>query len=172
MFPESDKYAYPGVFPRDTETHGGDDVAVFSIGPWAHLLSGSFEQNLIPYVMAYSACIGPQVGEGFCPDPAPAPAPAPPPAAFTPRAPYQSGEKPASGPRARSAVSAPGSAAAWHLREYPAAPAGPDAAPSGWSQPVNKITSVAPASPETAGSGATTTPASDKRRRHRNRGSD
>ena len=77
LFPESDKYAYPGVFPRDTETHGGDDVAVFSLGPWAHLLTGSFEQNLIPYVMAYSACIGPQAADGFCPDAAPAPAPAP-----------------------------------------------------------------------------------------------
>lgn len=74
---ESDKYAYPAVFPRETETHGGDDVAIFALGPWAHLLTGSLEQNVIPYVMAYSACIGPQAAEGFCPDPDVAPAPAP-----------------------------------------------------------------------------------------------
>jgi hypothetical protein len=34
-------------------------VAVFSNGPWAHLLVGNFEQNYIPIVMAYAARIGP-----------------------------------------------------------------------------------------------------------------
>lgn len=52
---------------------------MFSVGPWAHLLTGSIEENLIPYVMAYAACVGPQAAAdmGFCPDRAPAPAPAP-----------------------------------------------------------------------------------------------
>ena len=40
------------------ETHGGEDVAVFAKGPLAHLLHGVHEQNYIPHVMAYAACIG------------------------------------------------------------------------------------------------------------------
>lgn len=44
--------------PLRTETHGGEDVAVFSKGPMAHLLHGVKEQNYIPHVMAYAACIG------------------------------------------------------------------------------------------------------------------
>lgn len=40
------------------ETHGGEDVAIFSKGPMAHLLHGVQEQNYIPHVMAYAACIG------------------------------------------------------------------------------------------------------------------
>ena len=41
------------------ETHSGEDVAVFSRGPMAHLLTGVKEQNFIAYVMAHAACIGP-----------------------------------------------------------------------------------------------------------------
>lgn len=40
------------------ETHGGEDVAIFSKGPMAHLLHGVQEQNYIPHAMAYAACIG------------------------------------------------------------------------------------------------------------------
>lgn len=39
-------------------THGGDDVAVFASGPWAHLFTGNYEQNYIPHAMGYAACIG------------------------------------------------------------------------------------------------------------------
>uniref|UniRef100_A0A1B6K132 alkaline phosphatase n=1 Tax=Homalodisca liturata TaxID=320908 RepID=A0A1B6K132_9HEMI len=52
-------YTYPALVPMLAATHGGDDVAVFSQGPWAHLLVGSFEENYIPIVMAYAAQIGP-----------------------------------------------------------------------------------------------------------------
>ncbi|KAK7863910.1 hypothetical protein R5R35_014478 [Gryllus longicercus] len=51
-------FEYPALAPRGSETHGGDDVAVLSRGPWAHLLTGVFEQNYIAHVMAYAACIG------------------------------------------------------------------------------------------------------------------
>lgn len=44
--------------PLSIETHGGEDVAVFAKGPMAHLLHGVHEQNYIPHVMAYAACIG------------------------------------------------------------------------------------------------------------------
>lgn len=52
-------YQFPGTVPLEYETHGGDDVAVFSRGPWAHLLTGNYEQNVIPLVMGYAARIGP-----------------------------------------------------------------------------------------------------------------
>lgn len=35
-----------------SETHAGDDVAIFAAGPWAHLFHGVLEQNLIYHVMA------------------------------------------------------------------------------------------------------------------------
>lgn len=41
------------------ETHGGDDVAVFALGPWAHLFVGNYEQNYIPYAIGYAANMGP-----------------------------------------------------------------------------------------------------------------
>lgn len=50
-------YAYPGMVPKDLETHGGDDVAVYARGPWAHLFSGNYEQNYIPIAEAYAANI-------------------------------------------------------------------------------------------------------------------
>lgn len=48
----------PSTVPMSSETHGGDDVAVFAIGPYAHLFRGVFEQNVIPHIVAYAACIG------------------------------------------------------------------------------------------------------------------
>ncbi|XP_049957900.1 membrane-bound alkaline phosphatase-like [Schistocerca serialis cubense] len=52
------EYEFPSMVPLFVETHGGDDVAVLSRGPWSHLLTGVFEQNYIPHVMAYAACVG------------------------------------------------------------------------------------------------------------------
>ncbi|XP_031628392.1 membrane-bound alkaline phosphatase-like [Contarinia nasturtii] len=48
----------PVTVPRDQETHGGDDVAIFAMGPHAHLFTGSMEQHTIPHFMAYASCIG------------------------------------------------------------------------------------------------------------------
>ncbi|KAK3577664.1 hypothetical protein CHS0354_000092 [Potamilus streckersoni] len=44
--------------PMQYETHGGEDVAVYSRGPMSHLLTGAKEQNYIAFVMAHSACVG------------------------------------------------------------------------------------------------------------------
>lgn len=44
------------------ETHGGEDVMVFASGPWAHLFSGSYEQNVIPLTMGFAAGVGPAAG--------------------------------------------------------------------------------------------------------------
>ncbi|XP_001603241.1 alkaline phosphatase 4 [Nasonia vitripennis] len=38
------------------ETHGGEDVGVYAIGPYAHLFRSTFEQNYIAHVVAYAAC--------------------------------------------------------------------------------------------------------------------
>lgn len=51
-------YQAQAAVPLSSETHGGEDVAVFAKGPMAHLLHGVQEQNYIPHVMAYAACIG------------------------------------------------------------------------------------------------------------------
>jgi len=50
---------YTGV-PTKYETHGGDDVFIFSKGPYSHYLTGVNFQNYIPHVMAYAACIAPE----------------------------------------------------------------------------------------------------------------
>ncbi|XP_048879840.1 alkaline phosphatase, tissue-nonspecific isozyme [Brienomyrus brachyistius] len=51
-------YQAQAAVPLNMETHGGEDVAIFSKGPMAHLLHGVQEQNYIPHAMAYAACIG------------------------------------------------------------------------------------------------------------------
>ncbi|XP_030041679.1 alkaline phosphatase, tissue-nonspecific isozyme isoform X2 [Microcaecilia unicolor] len=51
-------YQAQSAVPLQSETHSGEDVAIFAKGPLAHLLHGVHEQNYIPHVMAYAACIG------------------------------------------------------------------------------------------------------------------
>ncbi|XP_075977664.1 membrane-bound alkaline phosphatase-like isoform X1 [Anticarsia gemmatalis] len=51
------EYAYPSLVPLDSETHGGEDVAVYASGPWQHLFTASYEQNLVPHLMAYAMCM-------------------------------------------------------------------------------------------------------------------
>lgn len=43
------------LVPLGSETHGGEDVAIFAGGPGANLFSGAMEQNEIFHVMARSA---------------------------------------------------------------------------------------------------------------------
>lgn len=33
-------FQYPATVPLDMESHGGEDVAVFAVGPWSHLFTG------------------------------------------------------------------------------------------------------------------------------------
>ncbi|BFF97479.1 membrane-bound alkaline phosphatase [Drosophila madeirensis] len=49
---------FPAMVPLESETHGGEDVGVFASGPWAHLFTGVYEQNAIPHMMAFAACVG------------------------------------------------------------------------------------------------------------------
>lgn len=57
-FSEENNYQAQAAVPLTSETHGGEDVAIFAKGPLAHLLHGVHEQNYIPHVMAYAGCIG------------------------------------------------------------------------------------------------------------------
>ncbi|XP_039622267.1 intestinal-type alkaline phosphatase-like [Polypterus senegalus] len=56
---ENKDYTQQAAVPLDSETHGGEDVAIFAKGPMAHLFHGVQEQSYIPHVMAYAACIDP-----------------------------------------------------------------------------------------------------------------
>lgn len=51
-------FKFPATVPLDLETHGGEDVGIWAAGPWSHLFQGTLEQNVIPHIMAYAACIG------------------------------------------------------------------------------------------------------------------
>lgn len=52
------EFESPATLPRAQETHGGDDVAIYAKGPYAHLFTGSMEQNAIPHLMAFATCVG------------------------------------------------------------------------------------------------------------------
>jgi alkaline phosphatase len=54
---------YPSTVPLSSETHAGEDVAVYASGPYSHLFQGSYEQNAIPMLMSYAAKIGPYANE-------------------------------------------------------------------------------------------------------------
>ncbi|XP_043282455.1 alkaline phosphatase 4-like isoform X2 [Venturia canescens] len=49
-------YRSLATFYLKDETHGGEDVGVYAIGPWSHLFRGTFEQNYIAHVIAYAGC--------------------------------------------------------------------------------------------------------------------
>lgn len=53
-------FKHPATLPIDEETHGGEDVGVFAVGPHAHLFTGNYEQNYIAHAMMYASCIGPK----------------------------------------------------------------------------------------------------------------
>jgi alkaline phosphatase len=47
-------YLQQALIPMSSETHSGEDVAVFARGPWAHLFGGVIEQNVIFHVMHHA----------------------------------------------------------------------------------------------------------------------
>ena len=48
-------YIQQALIPRSSETHSGEDVAAYAKGPFAHLLDGTIEQNVIFHVMLHAA---------------------------------------------------------------------------------------------------------------------
>lgn len=47
-------YKQQSLVPLASETHGGEDVAIFAGGPWAHLFAGVVEQNYIYHVIDHA----------------------------------------------------------------------------------------------------------------------
>lgn len=54
-------YLQSATVPQGSASHGGEDVEVKAIGPWAHLLEGTIEQNTIFHVMVHA------LGRGLTP---------------------------------------------------------------------------------------------------------
>lgn len=52
-------FTQDALVPLESETHGGEDVAAYARGPWAHLIRGVQEQNYIYHVMRYAAQLPP-----------------------------------------------------------------------------------------------------------------
>lgn len=52
-------YQQSVLVPLSSETHAGEDVAIYARGPYAHLLQGVQEQSYIAHLMAFAACLGP-----------------------------------------------------------------------------------------------------------------
>ena len=47
-------YVQQALVPKSSETHSGEDVAVYAKGPWAHLFDGTIEQNVVFHVMHHA----------------------------------------------------------------------------------------------------------------------
>lgn len=45
-------------FPKEYDTHGGEDVAIYARGPMSHLFVGTHEETFLAHGMAYAACVG------------------------------------------------------------------------------------------------------------------
>jgi alkaline phosphatase len=48
----ADNFQQQSLVPLSSETHGGEDVAIYARGPWAHLVQGTMEQNAVYWVMS------------------------------------------------------------------------------------------------------------------------
>ncbi|XP_038196956.1 intestinal-type alkaline phosphatase 1-like [Arvicola amphibius] len=60
-------YRQQTAVPLSSETHGGEDVAIFARGPQAHLVHGVQEQSYIAHVMAFAGCLEPYSDCGLAP---------------------------------------------------------------------------------------------------------
>ncbi|XP_022104253.1 alkaline phosphatase, tissue-nonspecific isozyme-like isoform X2 [Acanthaster planci] len=55
---ETPRFNQPAIVPLGSETHGGEDVAIYANGPMSHLFHGVHEQNYMAHVVRYAACLG------------------------------------------------------------------------------------------------------------------
>jgi alkaline phosphatase len=53
-------YVQEATVPLGTETHGGEDVAIYARGPSAYLFHGVLEQNVIFHVMMEALRLNPK----------------------------------------------------------------------------------------------------------------
>jgi len=58
------EYRFVAAVPENSADHAGEDVAIYAVGPQAHLFRGIYQQNYIPHLLAYASCIG--EGVKFC----------------------------------------------------------------------------------------------------------
>ncbi|XP_004637453.1 intestinal-type alkaline phosphatase [Octodon degus] len=58
-------YRQQAAVPLSSETHGGEDVAVFARGPQAHLMHGVQEQSYVAHLMAFAGCLEPYTACGL-----------------------------------------------------------------------------------------------------------
>ncbi|NP_001096792.1 alkaline phosphatase-like precursor [Bos taurus] len=56
---EDPSYQQQAAVPLASETHGGEDVAVFARGPQAHLVHGVQEETFVAHIMAFAGCVEP-----------------------------------------------------------------------------------------------------------------
>lgn len=47
-------YRQQSAMPMGSETHSGEDVIAFAVGPWAHLVDGTMEQNTLHHVITHA----------------------------------------------------------------------------------------------------------------------
>lgn len=52
--------------PMGSATHGGEDVAIVSRGPWSHLFKGIHQQSYIAHVMMKAQCLGDYSEDPHC----------------------------------------------------------------------------------------------------------
>ena len=50
-------YIQQALVPMASETHGGEDLGIYAIGPWAHLFQGTVEENYTFHVMDFASRI-------------------------------------------------------------------------------------------------------------------
>jgi alkaline phosphatase len=53
-------FMQPTTVPLYEETHAGDDVGVYALGPHSYLFTGVYEQHYIAHALMYATCLGPK----------------------------------------------------------------------------------------------------------------
>jgi alkaline phosphatase len=56
-------YLQQSLVPMQSETHGGEDLGMYAIGPWSHLFQGTVEENYTFHVMNYASKIGERLAQ-------------------------------------------------------------------------------------------------------------
>ena len=56
-------YIQQSLVPLPSETHGGEDLGIYAIGPWSHLFQGTVEENYTFHVMDHASQISARARE-------------------------------------------------------------------------------------------------------------
>ena len=65
--PSSLRNVYYSAVKMEDSNHGGEDVGLYSRGPFAHLFYGLQDQSFIAHAIGYAACIGNYNNSDHCP---------------------------------------------------------------------------------------------------------